>query len=58
MTTKQKIASYGVPILIAAGSFIIMNNPWNIVTLILIIFIMYLIYELDHAKQMPDDYEG
>jgi hypothetical protein len=40
---------------VAVLSLLCFSSPWHIVVPILLAFCAYIIYELDHAMEMPDE---
>jgi hypothetical protein len=59
MTTLQKIIFYFLMTAFGVVSIIVPEKLiWKIVLPVGTAFVSYLIYELDHAIEMPDDYDN
>jgi hypothetical protein len=57
MKPYQKLAAYGCPTALAVIALMLFSSPWHILVPILLAICMYLIWELDRAIEMPEDYE-
>lgn len=57
MKPHQKLITYLSLSALAVICFFLFRSPWHIITTILLAFCMYLIYELNRAPVMPDDYD-
>lgn len=58
MKTYQKIIFYGMMVVAAVIAILFSSRLlWRILLPVMIAFVAYIIYELDHAIEMPHDCE-